>query len=187
MLNENGIIYKTRFTNTLLLQNKLWPNDTEVSLHMIPQTDDFNHQQIAYEKYKYVFAKILQNSIFVNDDSKEIKSISKFNNQIVDFFTKPVDQIVGVCLLKKLNSIAGEYLHVETVEIESWQGENLKFIISENSTEYELMVADSKKNSWVYDASPRFNNFGNKNLTWNDLGFTISDKNDSFRIIKGGL
>lgn len=184
MLNEDGIIWKTRFSNTLFLKDKCWPNDTEVSIHMTPETDDVKNQHMSFEKYKYIFSKILQNSIFV--ENRNTKPIQKFNNNIIDFFNDPVDQIVGVCLLSKLNAVAGDHLHVDTLEIESWQGENLRFVISENSPEYDLLVNQNIKNPWWNDPSPRFGNIVYDSLTWNELGFKISDSEKSFRIIKGG-
>jgi len=43
------------------------------------------------------------------------------------------------------------------------------------------------KNAWWFEKSPRFSNFANHNLTWNDLGFTINNTHDKFKIIKGGI
>ena len=40
MLIEDGMSWKTRFTNTILLNNKLWPNDYEVNIVFVPQTDN---------------------------------------------------------------------------------------------------------------------------------------------------
>ena len=184
MLNEDGIIWKTRFTNTLFLKDKCWPNDTEVSIHMTPKTNEIKTQHMYFEKYKYVFAKVLQNSIFVQNNN--LKPLEHFSNEIIDFFNEPVDQIVGVCLFSKLNAIAGEHLSVDTLEIESWQGENLRFIISEDSPEYDLLRNQDTQNPWWMDPSPRFGNTKPNSLTWEQLGFTISDSEKGFRIIKGG-
>ena len=106
---------------------------------------------------------------------------------MVDFFSRPIDQVVGVCLLTKLNAIAGDYLQVTAVEIESYQGENLKFIITTDSPEYSLMNESGIKNAWWLEKSPRFSNFTTKNLTWDDLGFKIDNTHDKFKIIKGGI
>ena len=187
MLNDDGLIWRSRFTNTVFLNVKLWPNDTEVSLHMTPLTDEPNQQHIAFEKYKYVLSKILQNSIFIEHDEQGHKAFNALNNGVIDFFSRPVDQVVGVCLLAKMNSIAGEHLQVNALEIESWQGENLRFVITPDSPEYALMNDCGIKNAWWFEKSPRFSNFTKQTLTWDDLGFKIDDNNDRFKIIKGGL
>lgn len=186
MLNDDGLIWRTRFTNALFLQNKLWPNDTDISLHMTPVSDDSKSQHLTFEKIKYIFNKIMQNSLFIENDNEDISTFKKFDNDIVDFFDRPIDQIVGVCLFAKLNAIAGEYLAINAIEIESWQGENLRFIISESSPEYDLLKNNQITNPWWYDASPRFSNFTTNTLTWQELGFNINDSNDRFKIIKGG-
>lgn len=183
---DDGLIWRTRFTNTLYIQNKLWPNDTDISLHMTPITEDSKQQHVAFEKIKYVFNKILQNALFINFD-KEHQLFEKFNNDIIDFFEKPVDQVVGICLFNKLNAMIGDCLRVDTLEIESWQGENLRFIISESSPENALLQSSTINNPWWMDKSPRFSNFTKEILTWAQLGFTISETNDKFKIIKGGI
>ena len=68
MLNDDGISWKTRFTNTMYLQNKLWPNDVSINMHMLPVTDGANSQHVTFQKIKYVFGKSLQNSIFIQKD-----------------------------------------------------------------------------------------------------------------------
>ena len=67
---DDGLIWRTRFTNTLYVQNKLWPNDTDVSIHMTPIAEDSKQQHIAFEKIKYVFNKILQNSLFIDNNNQ---------------------------------------------------------------------------------------------------------------------
>ena len=187
MLNDDGLVWKSRFTNSLFLNLKLWPNDTEVSLHMTPMTDEPQQQHIAFEKYKYVMSRFMQDSIFITHNETEHTAFSNLKNTVVDFFSRPIDQVVGVCLLTKLNAIAGDYLQVTAVEIESYQGENLKFIITTDSPEYSLMNESGIKNAWWLEKSPRFSNFTTKNLTWDDLGFKIDNAHDKFKIIKGGI
>ena len=187
MLNDDGLVWKSRFTNSLFLNLKLWPNDTEVSLHMTPMTNNPQEQHTAFEKYKYVMSRFMQDSIFITNNEKEHTAFANLKNDVIDFFSRPIDQVVGVCLLAKLNAIAGEYLQVSAVEIDSYQGENLKFIITNDSPEYALMNESGIKNAWWFEKSPRFSNFANYNLTWNDLGFTINNTHDKFKIIKGGI
>ena len=182
---DDGLIWRTRFTNTLYVQNKLWPNDTDVSIHMTPIAEDSKQQHIAFEKIKYVFNKILQNSLFI-DNNNQYPLFEKFDTLAIDFFEKPVDQVVGICLYTKLNAIIGNCLRVDTLEIESWQGENLRFIISESSPENDLLQSSTVNEPWWKDKSPRFSNFTKEALTWERLGFTIDESSDKFKIIQGG-
>lgn len=186
MLNDEGIIWKTRFTNILCLKSRLWPNDVDLTLHMTPQTSQAGAQNVAFEKIKYISQKILQNAIFINHDKTHWEKLSEYGNRVIDFTNVPVDQIVGISLFYKFNAVAGDQMKVNFIEIESWQGENLKFIISNDSPEKEIIKQSKIKNPWWFDSSPRFTNFTKKVLTWQDIGFTISDTDEKFKIIQGG-
>ncbi len=72
MLNDDGISWKTNFTNTMYLQNKLWPNDVAINIHMLPITNGPTSQHVTFQKLKYVFGKSLQNSIFIENDDNFI-------------------------------------------------------------------------------------------------------------------
>lgn len=181
---EEGMQWKTRFTNVVYIGNKLWPNDVDVNLHFIPLTNDAHQQNIAFDKIKYCFIKVFQNSVFIQSDEKLFNQLSKFSDQVVDFCDRPVDQITGVTILAKLNQMVGDHLKVNLLEIESWQGENLRFLINEDSPEWDILEG-TDQDSWWFNDKPIFNNFDKNQLTWADVGITIKD-NDRFRIIKGG-
>jgi len=185
MLNDNGISWKGRFTNTMYLNNKIWPNDVFINVHMLPVTAKGASQHITFQKVKYMFSRILQNSLFINSDENIFNVFDTFDNDVIDFFETPVDQIVGVTLLAKLDAIGGDNMKVDALEIESWQGENLNFMITPDSPEWALLQKVKTKNPWWHDQGPRISNFTKNKLTWEEIGFTI-DNNDKFRVIQGG-
>ncbi len=115
MLIEDGMSWKTRFTNTILLNNKLWPNDYEVNIVFVPQTDNPAVQNLTYDKYKYLFNKVFQNAIFIKHDKKTYQQLNHYRNDVIDFVSDPYDQLVGVQIFSKLNSIGGEFLKVEAL------------------------------------------------------------------------
>lgn len=181
---DDGMQWRTKFTNVVLVNNRLWPNDTEITVSFQPQSDDPETQNLTFEKYKYVLFKILQNSVFIESDQKIYDLFSKFNDKVIDFANKPVDQIIGVTMFSKLQHIGGDCLKINQIDIESWQGENLKFIINENAPEWEL-IDQQNQYCWWTDDQPNFSSFSKDRLTWNDLGYTITDSK-RFTVIKGG-
>jgi len=185
MLVEDGMSWRTRYTNSVLIGNKIWPNDTEVTIHFSPCTDDPKQQHITFEKYKYVFNKILQNSVFV-ENQKQYEVFKNYNEYVIDFCQRPVDQIVGVSLFAKLNSIGGDFLKINLLQIESWQGENIKFVINEESPEWDIIKTPDKEYNWLWDKNPHWSNFKKTKLTWEEIGFIINDYENSFTVIKGG-
>ena len=109
MIYEDGIVWKTNYTNTVLIADRLWPNDTEVTLHLTPYSNDADSQHVTFEKYKYCFSKILQNSLFIENAKTNYKHFEKYCPNIIDFAHRPVDQIVGVTMFCKLSWIAWRY------------------------------------------------------------------------------
>ena len=75
---------------------------------------------------------------------------------------------------------------VDALEIESWQGENLRFMITTDSPEWKLLQNCDIKDPWWHDDTARFSNFTKEPLTWDDIGFTIKNKYDRFTVIEGG-
>ena len=99
----------------------------------------------------------------------------------------PVDQIIGVTIMSKLNSIGGEYLKVQCLEIESWQGENLRYTINADSPEWDV-IHDLEKEiekPWWLSGQPNFSNFEKTHLTWEEIGFTINAES-KLKLVKGG-
>ena len=188
MLIEDGMSWKTRFTNTILLNNKLWPNDYEVNIVFLPQTDNPAVQNLTYDKYKYLFNKVFQNAIFIKHDKKTYQQLNHYRNDVIDFVSDPYDQLVGVQIFSKLNSIGGEFLKVEALEIESWQGENIRYTIGTESPEWEILqdLERDIDNPWWKTELPSFCSFFKDDLTWDEIGFTINDDR-KLQVIKGGL
>ena len=186
MLNEDGISWQTRFTNVLCLRDKLWPNDYTVTINFVPLTNDAGQQNNIYEKFKFCFARVFQNSIFIKHDSKLYDKLKSFNNDIIDY-VEAYDQLVGVQIYSKLNAIANNLIRVEALQIESWQGENLKYVITDESPEWTILEDFEKtcKNTWWRNPNVHFSSFIDKQLTWDEIGFTVN-KNPNFKIIQGG-
>jgi hypothetical protein len=104
----------------------------------------------------------------------------------LDFANRPIDQIVGVTVFSKLDAIGSDYFKIEQVEIESWQGENLRFIINANAPEWELIESKKGEYCWWTDPQPNFSSFDKNQLTWNEIGFKIKEEKQ-FTVIKGGV
>jgi len=187
MLIENGISWSTRFTNTILINNKLWPNDYDVKITFTPQTNDMQMQNFVYDKYKCIFNKFLQNSIFIENNQELFDRMDVFKNDVVDFVSAPYDQMSGVTIMRKLNAVGGNFLRVISCEIESWQGENLRYTITEDSPEWEILDDLQKEieNPWWLSDQPVMSSFLEKQLTWEEIGFTIKD-DSRLKVIQGG-
>lgn len=182
---DDGMQWRTKFTNIVLVGKKMYPNDTEIKITFTPKTNDASTQNLVFEKFKYFLSRVLQNSMFIANNQKDYETFSEYNDKVIDFANKPVDQIVGVTIFSKLEAIGGDYFKINQVEIESWQGENLRFIINSNAPEWELIQSNNDVYCWWTDPEAIFTSFGKNQLTWDELGFTIKD-DKKFTVINGG-
>ena len=187
MLNEDGISWSTRFTNTLCLKGKLWPNDYRITFNFVPLVSDAKKQNLVFEKYKYCFHRVFQNSLFIKYDNEAYNKLKVFDNFVIDFVHDPYDQLVGVQIFSKLNAIGEGLLKVEAMHIESWQGENLQYVITNDSPEWEILhdLEKTMNNHWWKNNSPHFSTFTSTKATWDEVGFTASNE-PVLHIIQGG-
>lgn len=185
MFIEDGMSWKTRFTNTLLISDKIWPNETDITLHLEPQLNNPDIQNITFEKYKYCFVKICQNSIFIDDKLENYQTFETYSDYVIDFPQRPVDQMVGVVFFSKLNAIGGDALKLSALTIESWQGENLSFTITQDSPEWDFVPNTAKQYYWWNDPEPNFSNFSKDRLTWEQIGFNIKNMKSHLTVIQG--
>ena len=187
MLNEHGISWNTRFTNTICLKDKLWPNDYRIAINFVPLVSDAKKQNLIFEKYKYCFHRVFQNSVFIKHDLKAYNTLRSFSNFVIDFVVEPFDQIAGVQIFSKLNAIGDGLLKVEAMQIESWQGENLQYVITDESPEWITLQEMEKTvdNHWWKNSSPHFSSFQPTKMPWDEIGFTASDE-PILHIIQGG-
>ena len=47
---DDGMQWRTRFTNVVLVNNKMYPNDTEIKVTFQPKTNDAQTQNLTIEK-----------------------------------------------------------------------------------------------------------------------------------------
>ena len=87
---------------------------------MVTVTDDHIDQNIAVERIKYVINEQISNSVFIDQEEKEaIKLYENAGVNVIPFPVEPTDQIVGIALYCKLNSIVEESIIVTDLDITS--------------------------------------------------------------------
>ena len=92
---DDGMQWRTRFTNIVLVNNKMYPNDTEIKVTFQPKTNDAQTQNLTFEKYKYFLVKVLQNSMFIQKNEKHYNFFKQFNiNNRKFWLTLPVVSFV---------------------------------------------------------------------------------------------
>ena len=106
-------------------------NFYELKINMVVVTNSIREQNVALERIKCFLSECLQDSIFVQAHEK--KPIEKFRDARIKVCTlpdEPYDQIIGIAILVKLNSITEGKITIEEVTISSKLNDDVRMIFS---------------------------------------------------------
>lgn len=165
------------FNTGVYFSNEFLLNIYDIEVDFNVETEIIREQNIALERIKYFLHLCLQNSIFICED--ETEAIQKYLDADLKVCTlpeEPYDQIIGIMLISKLNSINEGRLIVTDINITSSMSDGVwcKHSIEEN-------IGPFAKAGWWKDASVRTNSLTAKNrskkvvklvknnVTWEDL------------------
>lgn len=175
------------FTAGLVYEENFLINYYDFDLHMLTVTDDHREQNIAYDRMKSWINNVLDGSIIIHDQSPSLDTWTNTAARIIALPEEPVDQIMGVLLYLKLNSIMENRLVVTSVEVQSTQGDGMTYIhnAGENVGTY------FSQDGWWVDLRPNWGYMRPKedgkivNLTrqieWNDYGLDWAERSEEAR------
>lgn len=122
-------------------------------------TDSISEQNTAMERIKFFLYECLQHSVFVNQlDVDAIEKYNKAGMMISTLPEDPYDQIIGIMLMTKLNSIAEGRLNIVDLSIESSMSDGVSCIVSEDDS-----LGPFYEKGWWNESSQKINNLSNKN------------------------
>jgi len=134
-------------------------NSYNLLLHLYLTDQSELDNQIAFRRMDLIIHDIVDNCVFVNED--DIARIDELNSIGMRILTVsepgPIDQIVQITLVDKLNAVTEGHLKIFESEIASLRGGFVKYIYYSNDQdelEYALVSADPTK--WWNDLHPRF-------------------------------
>jgi hypothetical protein len=117
-------------------------NSYELVLSMLVETDLPKEQVVALDRLDFLIKNIITNSVFVNADHEE--SIEKYRNAGIKVATlpgEPYDQIVGMVLLLKLNSIMENRIKITDITINSLLSDGMRYpIVAESAENADIML-----------------------------------------------
>lgn len=119
----------TYFGNEFTINNYLLDLDFNV------ESESVREQNIALERVKYFLNYVLQNSIFIDESEDEyIQKYMDADLKVCTLPEEPYDQIIGIMLIAKLNSINEGKLVVTDISISSTMSDGVwcKHSIEEN-------------------------------------------------------
>lgn len=204
MLNNEQINYfswSTHFDATVVIDNCVYPNRYNVNVTFLPKVKEIKTQNLAFEKVKYLFHRLCENSIIFNpkDQTQSIWFKMPINKLLIP--GSPYDQLLGIVLHRKIVSIVGDFFEIGDLTVDSKLGDNVQYTVDEESIENkhldvsEWIDASIDTPWWNRDDTSTFDQkidakkYWQGAVSWKDLGYDSEAKDDkSFKptIIDGG-
>ena len=144
------IEYPAEFLAAVYWEDTVMMNSYAVRCEMMTNTKDNREQNIALERLKYMLFMQMQNSVFVDQKEKAaIKRLEAAGLRTVVLPEQPVDQIVGMMLYSKLDSVMEDRITMTQLKLSSELGENITYFQTDNET-----IGPFQQKGWWNNADP---------------------------------
>jgi hypothetical protein len=143
------------FQSGIYFTGDFYMNMYEIDLCFNVETESIREQNIALDRIKYFLSECLEHSIII--DERESQAIEKYLSADIKVCTvpeEPYDQIIGIMLMLKLNSIAEGRLSVTDVSIGSRMSDGVSCMFSIDDT-----LGPFAAKGWWNDSTCKMNNY----------------------------
>lgn len=178
-VDKDFFSWPTSFSCVLILKDVILPCSYNLTISMLPNTDDFN--SVGLTKIKQFIAKFIQNSTIINTNHYLIDQVCKFKTNTIQLPQEASDYFIAAILFKKLNAISRNYFTINQITIDSDIGDRVKYQITDTSNAYDTILENE---GWWNDDSVS-TNAANNFPTWEDL-FISTPIKFSPKLLKGG-
>jgi hypothetical protein len=204
MLNKdqqlNFFSWETEFSCTVVIDDCVYPNSYNFKISFIPKTDNIQTQNIGFERVKYLAHRLCDNAIIFSPNDKTNLYWFKMPVNKILLPGNPYDQLLAICLFRKINSIAGKFFHFGELTVDSRLGDNIKYTVDDESIENKHLDVekwvDSEINPWwnrddtaTFDQRIDAKTIWTGGTSWEELGYVqTNDNKRSFNptVIDGG-
>ena len=198
--NINFFTWDTSFSTTVVVDDCVYPNTYNVTIGFVPKSDSIELQNIGFEKVKYLFNRLCENSIIFSPNNKTQSTWFKMPVNKILLPGSPYDQLLAVCLFRKIYSISGKYFLFNHLSVDSRLGDHVKYTVDDESLENKHLdvknwIGTDINPWWNRDDTATFDQQISANahwqgaVTWKDLGYNDTDtKTKPFNptVIDGG-
>lgn len=142
--------YGMAFTAGVWWEGRLIMNNYVARVYMVTACTEPANQNAAFERLKHVIYNEISNTIFVNRQYEKVcANLIAAGLDVTTLPAEPVDQIIGMMLYCKLNSVMEERIIVNEIEISSSLGDNMVYLHAgdENLGPFEAP-------GWWHDSDP---------------------------------
>jgi len=197
----NFFTWETTFDATVVLDDCVFPNKYNINIAFLPKTEEIELQNIGFDRVKFLLENLCENSVVFNPKDSTATMWYKMPINKILLPGVPYDQLMATALYRKITSISGNYFHFGFISIDSKLGDNVKYVIDDDSFEHKHLDVDNwvSKNVpapwWTREDTATFDqSFGGKEFwtgaeSWKELGFDETNtKTKKFNptIVDGG-
>ena len=137
---SNARLKKTlHWQSGLVYNGDFYINQYAASVSIITVSDNHEQQNIAYERTKLWINRVMDDGILISHDDPTLDAWRSTGARIIVLPEEPVDQIIGIMLYLKLNSIMENRLVISEVELGSTVGDNTSYLHSHGESVGEAL------------------------------------------------
>ena len=118
---------------------------------------DAAEHSVAYERMDHWFKTVMQDSVLISAEDPKLQAYAATGQRLLIFPEDPVDQLVGIMLCLKLNSMTEGRLVITDVDLSSVNGDEMTY--QHNHTEAIGPMATA---GWWQDPRPSWTTAGAK-------------------------
>jgi len=118
------------FSTGIVFNDEYMINDYTLTADIITVSDDQEYHNISYERMKYWIARVLHGSVLINQDNELISAYRATGQRVLTFPGDPVDQLVGIMLYLKLNSVCENHMVISDIKLSSDLGDRMIYLHS---------------------------------------------------------
>ena len=168
-------------------------NSYNISLSLYIKTTDLDNQDIAFDRIDFVLRDVLNNAVFIDENEEE--AIEVFNSLGMNVLTVdkpgPVDNIIQITIVNKLNAITDDILSIYESKINSVKGGNITYNFFVDKRTAGTYINESKYKWWnnpapiFVDETDRECNFKEIHF-WDEIemGWKVEKKDKDANIVK---
>lgn len=141
--------YDLAFLGAIWLDSQLQLNSYNANLQIVTASTNQAMINVAMERLKCFVHSVLADSVFINQKYKEVGQVLQaMGANITTLPDEPVDQIIGMMLYCKLNSIMEGVLRVTSIDISSTIGDDVWYQHDE-----EDLLGPFSQDGWWFNSS----------------------------------
>jgi hypothetical protein len=123
---SSDLSYECTFNSVIVLDNWISPNRYKCKVYFDVETEDGDHQNIAFERMKILLESVFEGAMFISINNPMLQTLAKkAKNRIICLPTEPIDVIMAAVIYSKLNAIVEDKLSVVKVKVSSSQADNI--------------------------------------------------------------